>query len=161
MTMRVVGLSLEGAQELKSKLELLREDIRGPILRNAVQEGAEPILADARARAPVLKSPALHRVAGMMRSLIKAWPARQTRLGKFTMQIGVDLRELQRFLPAVKRTKNDSPDFLYPLYEEYGTTKNEAQPFLRPAIDAQGDNAVKRVIAVIQRNLKRYEEHSG
>jgi HK97 gp10 family phage protein len=161
MTTRVVGLSLEGAADMRAKLEKISEELRGKVLRNAVEEGAEPILAAARAKAPVLKAPAAHRLRGLLKTLIKAWFPRTVRPGKVTMQIGVDLRELARFLPPGARKKGDAPDFLYPMFQEYGTTKDEAQPFLRPAIDEQRENAVARVITVIQRNLRRFEERQG
>jgi len=122
VTMRVDGLD--------KIAKLLREELPARVSRNvhlqALKEGAEPIRAEASARAP--RAPGAPDLAenigiGVMRGGLGGDP---------TVGIGVPRRL-----------------FYYDLMQEFGTVRHGAQPFYRPALDTKAVEAIHTVRKVL------------
>jgi HK97 gp10 family phage protein len=116
---------VKGLRELRRDLKRLPKLIRNRVLHSALRAAAKPIVDSARARVPV-KSGLIRR------SIVVRKTKKQYRTSRAQVSIGVE---------KGRRTKGSKKvDFSDPFYwrfVEFGTIHQAAQPFLRPAIDAQ------------------------
>jgi len=118
---------LEGADELNAALRQLGDRTTGLLLRNAAEKGAKVIADEARRLAP--------RDSGDLAEGIEAKPGR--------IQQG----------RAVFNVQPGKAEWYGKLIEQ-GTSKMAAQPWLRPAFDAKGEEAVKVVEDALYDALK-------
>lgn len=116
-----IELRVEGLDQIEKLLRDLSPRVSKNVQISALKEGAEMIRVEASARAP--------RAPGA--------PDLADNIGTTTVRGGVDGQ------PAVgigvpKR-------FYYDTMQEFGTARNEAQAFYRPALDAKGEAAVRAI----------------
>lgn len=110
------------------------------ILNAALLSGAMLIRDDARSRAPVLRIPDPRRRAGTLRRMIRA---ARIRPREHSASVIVGVRKPTRAAVArYKRTKgasaaNNPDDAFYWFFQEFGTSKMSARPFLRPAFEGK------------------------
>jgi HK97 gp10 family phage protein len=135
MSVQVVGLSLQNAQECKDKLSRLSRDAAGDIVAQAAMQGAQEILEAAQSNAPVLKKNDPRRAVGNLKSKIKAFFI-GSKPGRASVGVGVMTRDM--------RAKTGP---FYAAFVELGTAKDEPQPYLRPAFDSRKDSAAARCMA--------------
>lgn len=125
---------LEGGEALAAALNALPDRVRGTTLRAALMEAAEPMRATAARLAPYAPgAPDLKANIGISRA---------TRIGSVgggRWRAKVEGEEAVAVGPTQK--------FFYGLFQEYGTTRHGAQPFLRPAFDAEAGQAVRILAA--------------
>ena len=123
---------IRGLEGLKRKFRDLDRRAQGAALRRALLAASKPLGADARARAP----------RGRTGALAKGIIARRKRgrsAGRGIMAFGV----------------GPSAEVFYGVFQELGTIHHVAQPFLRPAFDAQRDAAVQGFAGVMRREVLR------
>jgi HK97 gp10 family phage protein len=124
-----MSLQVIGDKELLAELNKLSTRINKRLAREALEFGAEPIRAEAARKAP-RKPPAPDLADHMIIA-----PARA---------IGSEIA-------AVK--VGPERGTYWGLFQELGTARHGAQPFLRPAFDTQQARAVKRVAEELWRAL--------
>jgi HK97 gp10 family phage protein len=142
MAKNTIQFTLVGEKELRRMLESLPRKMSGPVVRKALREGAKPILAAARAAAPISddKDP-----GGLKKSMS---PGR-----------GIRIRTYRRSGTTVAVIGPAWPQGAHGHLIEFGTeprfTKDgkyrgigPAKPFFRPAFDANIGRA-KRIIAIV------------
>lgn len=140
-----VLIRLDGVDELRAALKDASEKIRKRAVRSALRKAAALIRDDAKARAPVLQSPARYRSPGTVRRRISV------RASKFARQAGdegvfVSVKPLRgkadtrRYGKAGARNPSDP---FYWRFLEFGTRKMGARPFLGPAARARGEEAIR------------------
>lgn len=118
----ITRLRFEGGQELAANLADLSTRMQKGILLEALKQGGEPIRAHAAGNAPRSDEPPHvgdHIVVGSVRSKgsgasVAIGPSR-------------DFEERAN---------------IYPIMQEVGTVHHEPQPFLRPAFDSRGQQAL-------------------
>lgn len=120
------------AEEIVMNLEKLEKKIQKKFVRKAMREGAKVLLNEARARVPV-------RTENLKKSL-----GINTRTKKGNIEMYVSPR------------KGGKYDGYYGLFVELGTKKMSARPFLRPAFEAKGEEAVKVFRNTLKRLLDEY-----
>lgn len=111
-----IKAELKGLDNLKKKFDQLEKVTQGKILANAVQSGANPILNMAIEKTPWL--------TGNLR------------------------RSLHSELVNTSNTHAEADigtDVEYAPFVEFGTSKQAAQPYLRPAFDTQQNAAIKEI----------------
>jgi len=135
-----IDISLTGDKALQKKLNRLPKVMQKKIVRKALREGARPVLASARSKAPV-------RTGAMKKSL--KLRARRARRGNF----GVEVRTGTR---AELGIPENDPGY-YPFSVEFGHGNVPAQPFMRPALDENREPALK----IIGREIGRGVEQEG
>jgi HK97 gp10 family phage protein len=120
-------MSLEGADELEAALKKVGDRAGGLVLRKAAEAGAEVLRQEIEDKAPrgAEPSPASAKY-GRLSDNIRA-VVRRVQHGRTTMEIG----------PARKA--------FWALFLEKGTSRMAAQPFIRPAFDAKGEEAAQAV----------------
>lgn len=119
---------IEGARELDRVLAQLPRAVGRRVLTGALRAGAKPIVAAAKAKAPV--------GGGELRDAIVARAVRGER-GAIHMRIGP--------VRAV----------FHGLFQEFGTKFHRPQPFLRPAFDENAQEALKRIGEALGRAVER------
>jgi HK97 gp10 family phage protein len=127
-----IEMRFEGGAELAKALEELSMRVGKSVMREALREGAEPIrkymaqAAPQSSEGPHLRD---HMVIGNARTGDMAAVAIGPRKG---------------FAPR---------SHIYPFAQEYGTVHHSAQPFMRPAFDAQAATALKMIAQELWRLL--------
>lgn len=117
--------TIKGIPELKAAFQRLDRATKGKILENAVRSGANPILNDAIPRAPVV-------TGNLRRSLhIEIVNASDTHC---EAEIGTDVE--------------------YASYVEFGTARQTAKPYLRPAFDTQVNTAKQEIADALKAQIE-------
>ena len=129
---KMIDISLLGDKELTRKLHRLEIAVQRKIVRHALREGARPVLAAAQQNCPVQ--------TGRLKASLKL-RALKAKRGNFGVQVATGMRD-ELGIAA------DDPNY-YPMSVEYGHGSVAAQPFLRPALD---DNA-QQAKAIIAREI--------
>lgn len=150
-------VKLTGIDELKRALNGASKTIRTKAVRAALRQAGKVIQQAARAKAPVLTVPTPYRSVGTVAKRITV------RASKFARQGGnegvyINVRPIagkaqtKKFGRAGAKNPNDP---FYWRFLEFGTKKMGARPFLRPAAESSGNQAIsvfmKAVIPQIER----------
>lgn len=119
-----VKAKITGLDDLKKAFDRLSKDIQGQTLQTAVRVGSLPIQNSAIEKCPVLT-------------------------GNLRRSIHTEVEGSNTYAQADVGT-----DVVYAPYVEFGTKRQAAQPYLRPALDENKDNAVREISNVLKELLK-------
>jgi HK97 gp10 family phage protein len=119
-----VDVQVRGLEELKRELNKLSVAIGDRLINNAARAGARVVARQAKANAPVGETGALKKSLRVRRR-----SADDRRRGEVVAYAGTPL--------------------FYAKFQEFGTVKQPARPFLRPAVD----ESTVAIYDAIQRNL--------
>lgn len=122
----------EGMQDFSNALRQLPEKVQTKVLRSALRSGAV-----------VIRKEAVRRVRKRSGELAKSIVVR-TQRGRF-----------DRVLIGFKRPVGSRAHF-----EEFGTRRQAASPFIRPAFDAKGSAAIEKIGQMLGRGIEREAEKS-
>jgi len=122
---KFIDIQMIGDKELQRKLRELPIAMERKIVRKALREAARPVLAAAKALAPVL--------TGRMKAGMKL-RAEKAKRGHFGVQVVTPTRKELGIA-------GDDP-YYYPMAVEVGTAKMPAHPFMRPALDANREKGI-------------------
>lgn len=117
---------IEGLRELEAALANLPRATGKNVLRRVLIKAAQPIETDAAANAPKLTG-RLERNVTTSGRLTKRQASMARKLGKSAVEVHVGVTD-----PAG-------------VQDEFGNVNQEAQPFLRPAWDANKDGALRTI----------------
>ncbi len=153
-----VSFKLEGVDDLKRALAEVSADIRKKSVRSALRSAGRVIQVSARAKAPVLTTPAPHRKPGTVKKSIVV------RASKFARRAGdegiyINVRGIRgkarvaRLGAAGAKNPNDP---FYWRFLELGTKKMAARPFLRPAAEQAGNAAIQTFMQSIVPQIEKH-----
>lgn len=126
-------LRITGHKEIDKKLRKLPEKVTKKILRRAMTKALKPVRDTARGYCPV--------DTGKLRDSIKIRAGNRSRLA------------IKRQVTTSGSDNMFSGETYYGGMVEYGTQNMQAKPFMRPAYDAEKDNAKKLAIDEIRKIL--------
>jgi HK97 gp10 family phage protein len=158
------GVKLQGVDELKRAFDAASKSIRTKAVRSSLREAGKVIQAAAKVAAPVLQAPARFRNPGTVRRAIAV------RASKFARQSGdegvfVYVRPIGNSKARVgklgKAGATNPNDPFYWRFLEFGTKKMRARPFLTPAVDAKGDEAIKKFMASVVPQIEKLNAKGG
>lgn len=130
------AIDVTGIIDLKKKLQALAGDtIAKKVLRSAIRKSAKPMLAAAKAYAPV--------DSGLLEESIKLKAIRRTRTG-FGVRISTSDSDF-----------NSQGSTFYGAMQELGTSKMAPNPYLRPAFDTTKSESVQIVTTEMQTAIAR------
>jgi len=132
------NFKIEGAKELNKALGSFTKDIEQKIAKQAVRAGANVIAKEARLLAPM-------GVTGTLKRSIKV-VARSKRTGDAVASV---------VTRSGKKYTFRNMNAWYAGMVEFGTSKNPARPFLRPALDSKGPEAIKAISNKIVARIKK------
>lgn len=137
MAAGLARLELSGFEEVTKLFETLDTKIKKKALRPALRAGAKVIQKDAKARA--------HKRSGKNAKNIKVKSMKRSRK-EFGVMVQTGTRE-ELGIPADEKG-------YYPFSEEFGTRKNPAHPYMRPALSSKRQEATAAVGIHLQKNIK-------
>jgi len=123
---------IKGLEDLIKKLNALPDNLEKKVIRAAVRQGANVIKEKAKSYVPVDE--------GTLRDSIKVSGSRA--------QKGIIAFRIR---PTKKKGKGKS--VFYGRFQEFGTSKMAAHPFMRPAYDEAGEDVLNKVIDTIKLKL--------
>lgn len=134
-------MQFTGGKELAATLRALPDAVERKMILEALEEAAEPMRARAAQLAP--RAPGAPDLADNIGISVA------NRLG----DVGGgrwQARHDEEHAVAVGPTKN----FFYGIFQEYGTSRHRAQPFLRPAFDSEAPRALTSFAAALWKAIK-------
>lgn len=139
-----VTVKLEGVDALNKALAEATKQIRTKAVRSALRKAGQVISKEAKQAAPVLSAPTKTRKPGTVKKAIAV------RASKFARQAGnegvfINVRPLRgsRQKTLGKAGAKNPNDPFYWRFLEFGTAKMKARPFLSPAAESKGNEAIK------------------
>ncbi len=144
---------VKGLRELSDALRQLPDRIARNALRQSVAAGAAVIRKDAQSRAPVASKPlpaATPPPGTLKRSILIRHAKELSSLVSQTYVVGV--RHGKKYRGQGKKG-NLSQDAYYWRWVEFGTVKMRAQPFLRPAFEANKQLAVQVIAEYLAKRI--------
>lgn len=128
------GFAISGGRELIAALKRLERVASVDVLRDAANEGAKAIVEEAQRLVPVK--------SGDLRDSIQAQPLEQAN-GSYTVGIGSPLPYARRIEYGFNDTDSLGREYHQP-----------AQPYLRPALDTKGGDAVNAIADVLAARVR-------
>lgn len=123
----MITIKMEGFKELEDALRKLPQEIAGKVMREALKRASRPMADEAKRRAPRSSDPGPQ---GHMADSIDVRTMRVTPDGSYDVEthlwIGPDR------------------DHFYGLFSEFGTVRQSARPFMRPAFDGLAEETIKQ-----------------
>jgi HK97 gp10 family phage protein len=133
-----VRTTLEGTEDLEAAIKQLDENLQGEILRAAVDKGAEILRGAASSLAPTSADGSHGREPGFLsRNILKE---RQWTTTQATATTDVGMEKWKAW---------------YGRFQEFGTYKEPAQPFLRPAFDETKNDMVDAIAEHLRARILR------
>lgn len=145
----VEQIKLHGLTELKNTLKDLPTVLGEKVLRAALRAGAKPISDEAKNLAPVLKEPDPRRKPGTVKKNIVTRKSKKEKYGVYVGVKALKAKQIVAFKKKNGKSANNPDDPFYWVFNEFGTAKMPAAPFLRPAFESKKYDA-----------LKRFEDHA-
>jgi HK97 gp10 family phage protein len=156
------SIKLQGFRALADTLHRLPEAMRKRIVVRAVRAAAKPVEADAKRRAPELKKPDKRRKRGTLKGAIRTRAMMDRSLDGAAVKVGVkplSRKAIRDFKQRTGKDSNENPDDpFYAHMVEKGTSKMQAQPFVRPALEAKRFVAIEEMRASIKKDIEREGE---
>lgn len=147
---------IKGLKELSKALKAFPQNVQNNILNSAVRAGAVTIQKEARKNVSIR--------TGLTKASIiikKRRPKSKTRI-KFSIGIRriKDGREWYEKNLNSKYFKDKPKDAYYAHMIEFGTSKAEASPFMRPALESKADEVINEVRKKMQQRLDKEIQRS-
>ena len=155
--MATTTIKLTGMADVEDALRRLEDDFgnkmaRSKVLVPAVREAMKPVLANARANAPV-------ETGGLKRSLqVEARrPSRKDKNSKYVSSSDTVIA-LVTTAPGKKLAKMGIKSDARAIAQEFGTAKTPAHPYLRTALESQSASVVENLKAILVRRIDTFRK---
>lgn len=152
-----ITIKLEGIGAVDQALKDLEREFgdkmaQSKVLVPAVREAMKPVLAAARQNAP-------KDTGDLARSLIveARRPTKRDRRSKYITQTDTVIAAVTT-ASGKKLKKMGIKSDARAIAQEFGTAKNPAQPYLRPALEANAQNTVNRLADILARRINEFRQ---
>lgn len=154
---------LEGVDELRKALADASASIRKKAVRSALRKAAAVIQREARANAPVLMVPTPRRNTGTVKRRISVRASKFARAGG-NEGVYVSVKPLSGKSDTSrfgKRGAKNPNDPYYWWFLEFGTKKMAKRPFLGPAAESKGNEAIATFMKMVVPQIERLNNRVG
>lgn len=127
-------MRITGAAEIAALLKQMPDRVSQRVVENALRAGARVIAAEARENVPVDTG----ELRDSITVAVSKWEGRRRKRDEGVVFVGFKS-------PASRRAH----------LTEFGTVNQPAQPFMRPALDAKGAEAVERIGKIMGNGVER------
>lgn len=127
------GFTITGLEDIQKKILEKQKEI-GMVFETNLNEGADAIVASAKSKAPKLSGDLINAIGKN-----EVW----LRGGKYSIYAGIMINEV--FTKA---------DGWYARFQEFGTSKMKAHPYLRPAFDEQKSQINNNIVSDLKEVIK-------
>lgn len=131
------NFKIEGARELDRALKRLGRDLETKVAKSAVRAGANVIAKEARLNVP--------EISGTLKRSIKV-VTRSKRTGDAVASV---------VTRSGKKWQSKDMDAWYAPLVEFATKHRAATPFMRPALDSKGPEAIQAMSKKIQQRISK------
>ena len=131
---------IHGLDDLKRAIADLTWDLRRKVVVGALRDAGAPMARQARQNAPTLKTAHPYRLPGTLKRSIIVRASKRFR-GQ-NGEIGVYIAVRKRNGLSGKASARNPFDPFYWRFQEFGTRKMTANPFLGPAFNANASRAI-------------------
>jgi HK97 gp10 family phage protein len=139
-----IAVEVTGLKGVEDALAQAGPKLAKRALRKALKAGTDKFVAEARARAPILKSPTPNRKAGDLRDSITSVIRLSPKQESGRARVG----------PKYTGKGSDDPG-VYGLFQEFGTKDSPAQPFMRAAFETEREPALKAFTEVMAEEVQK------
>jgi len=149
------SFSLTGLDELLGKLDAMDYDTKRKGGRFALRKAAQVIRDRARANAAQVDDPLTPE--SIEQNIVERWNGRHfRRTGELGFRVGV-LGGARQYQGEIQAKGKDNPggDTYYWRFLEFGTSKMQAQPIMRPAMDESQSEAMQAFTTHYNRSIDR------
>lgn len=151
-TKRGRGIHVEGLRELGEAMRKLSADINNKISRAAVNAAAQVVKKSAIARAPQSDEP--HQLGRRKDQIAQPGNLKRNIIVKRLPKGETGLT--QEYIVGVRHGSGRVPkDAFYWRFIEFGTVKEPARPFLRPALAENVGKATEKMREVLKRRIDK------
>ncbi len=148
-------VKLEGIGQIEQALKQLEEDFgsktaQARVLVPAVREAMRPVLNDAKQNAP-------QDTGDLTKSLLveARRPTKRDRRSKYVTQTDTVIAAVTT-ASGKKLAKMGIKSDARAIAQEFGTARHPAQPYLRPALEANAQNTVNRLGEILARRIQQF-----
>lgn len=142
------------AKELEALLKQIPENVSKKVVTTALRSGAAVIAKQARAN--IRANPSID--SGLLLKNITARTRRRRKGGKAYGSAMVSVGPARKAAQVVRKGKSKpvkaSPS-RYAHLVEFGTENMPAEPFMRPALETAGPEAIARIMEMMARGIER------
>lgn len=151
------GMTFSGGAEIAANLALLQVKMRKKIMRRAAVAGAQVVKKRAaeiaKAKGVIDTGATIRNIAGKVN--------KATSEDYLQINIGVrhgQIRDEKRRAKKQGRAVKDVDDPWYWRFTEFGTSKQAARPFMRPAFEESRERVLEVVSQKLKDGIERYKE---
>lgn len=151
------GMTFSGGAEIAANLALLQVKMRKKIMRSAAVAGAQVVKKRAaeiaKAKGVIDTGATIRNIAGKVN--------KATSEDYLQINIGVrhgQIRDEKRRAKKQGRAVKDVDDPWYWRFTEFGTSKQAARPFMRPAFEESRERVLEVVSQKLKDGIERYKE---
>jgi len=151
------GMTFSGGAEIAANLALLQVKTRKKIMRRAAVAGAQVVKKRAaeiaKAKGVIDTGATIRNIAGKVN--------KATSEDYLQINIGVrhgQIRDEKRRAKKQGRAVKDVDDPWYWRFTEFGTSKQAARPFMRPAFEESRERVLEVVSQKLKDGIERYKE---
>lgn len=147
--MAKTSFKISGLSELGRELKKRGDDMGRRIAQKATASGAYVVREAAKRRAP--KSDSQHQLGRRKNEIVQPGNLR----ANVVMKRVTDGRMTAEYVVGVRAGSGRNPnDAFYGDFVEIGTVKMAAQPYIRPAFDAEKQTALDRITKVLKQEIE-------
>lgn len=153
-------INVLGLKEIQATLNKLPVRLGEKVVRAALRAAAQVMRKDAQSRVPILKKPKYGRKPGTVRNAITIRRSKQDKYGVYLGVKPLSAKKIKDFKGGKtnKNTAYNPDDPWYWVFLEFGTSKRDKIPFLRPAYEAQKFASLRRFEEYAKRRVVREAE---
>lgn len=145
-----MSMKLIGAKEIEALLKQMPERIAKKVTVGALRAGAGVIARQARAN--VRANPSID--SGLLARNITSRARKRSKKGAAVVSVGIARKAAQVVRKGRTKATKASPS-RYAHLVEFGTEHSRAEPFLRPALDEKGSEAIARIGEAMGKGIAR------
>lgn len=139
----MASITLKGFDKIEAMMQALPDEVAKKVAQQSMRKGAAIIQREAQARAPVQEGDRVHRISTSRRAK-KFSKGRKPGFLKASILVRLNNALATAASPLVYSI-GWSRDAFYGMFQEFGTRRQPARPFLRPAADSRFAEAVQAV----------------
>lgn len=134
----MASLQLTGIKDVIGELKALDKKLQKKVVKEALKAGAKVFLKEMKDKAPV--------DTGLMRRALSVRVKTHMKRGDVGYQVMFRKKDVEK----LASTSKAGDRYFYPAAVEYGTSRADPHPFMRPAFDSKKEQAIATIRDVLR-----------
>ena len=152
-----VKIDISGDKALKEILDALPKKLQKKLLNKAFRKAAKPLIAAAKAKAPVSGKKSFLSAHGDFKKGARSTKLVKHKKGELKRSIGVIIGKGPLAVAYIgpRYGSGKANDAWYAHFVEFGTVKQKAQPFMRPAWDSTKNRVQDSILFTVKAEIRK------